>query len=422
MNAQTAVNASDRARREQYVVRIAAAWKKAVDSILEAGLVLKEAKETLSTSDWLVMISDELPFNRRMAEKLIKIASNPHLSDPLYRHRLPPHWTTLHTLTYLDEAQFKRAIEDGRIHPSMERTEADALKGKPVRIGTPDFLKKPKLGVGRPKQSDILDDHDFVPTEFGKAANVLAMVKCQDQLPDESIAEIQYQLRRLQLQFGVDFSVSGYSSDKAAKSASRQVLARELVDWHHEYAKRFFDGGRILAQEVRFYDYAIYQLETNKRLEKLGGAVQEIDLRHPDNPFYKKFDGAETWDAEAKEHVLTALYDDCRQHRILTQYTPLQYIDYIAFINMLGHEFCAAKPERQDQIKAELVDLDALENKIFDGAKWEDDLAAKGEAPTSEQQAEKIPYYTSDFRSPDIYSIVDMEPGIARSMLERLID
>jgi hypothetical protein len=40
---------------------------------------------------------------------------------------LPPHWGTLYALTRLDDAAFEDGVENGRIHPDMQRSDVDEL-------------------------------------------------------------------------------------------------------------------------------------------------------------------------------------------------------------------------------------------------------------------------------------------------------
>jgi len=68
---------------DEYVERIATAWQNAVDSIIETGRLLIQAKGELKHGEWGKLFQDRrLPFSQRMANDLMKIARDPVLSNP----------------------------------------------------------------------------------------------------------------------------------------------------------------------------------------------------------------------------------------------------------------------------------------------------------------------------------------------------
>jgi hypothetical protein len=147
---------------QTYAKKISIAWRQAVEGILEAGRLLQEAHDRLEPKAWLDMINNDLPFERRTAEKLLKIASDKRIINQKHIPHLPPRWTTLHELTFLTDPQFKKAIKSGEIHPDMERKEAEKLtagnkrqakaKKKPVVIA-----KMPKQKHGNGNQIQIIE-------------------------------------------------------------------------------------------------------------------------------------------------------------------------------------------------------------------------------------------------------------------------
>lgn len=80
-----------------YVTEIAAAWQKAVGSIIETGKLLNEAKANVNHGDWGKLLR-ELPFRERTAQMLMAIAANPVLADTNHGSDLPPSWRTLYEL------------------------------------------------------------------------------------------------------------------------------------------------------------------------------------------------------------------------------------------------------------------------------------------------------------------------------------
>lgn len=117
--------------REKWVSRITTAWQKQVTDIFEVGTLLEAAKAELKHGEWLIMVKDELPFNRQTAFKLIKIAACDHLrgDDVSHAKHLPAHWDTLYHLASLTEEQFDHGIKTGVINPKMQRKDVKALRG-----------------------------------------------------------------------------------------------------------------------------------------------------------------------------------------------------------------------------------------------------------------------------------------------------
>jgi hypothetical protein len=116
--------------------RIAAAWGKQVESIIETGRVLLGAKEELEHGSFLAMVKLELPFGRHVAQRVMKIAQNPILSKGDHGRLLPPSYQTLYELTKLPNDILVAKLKDGSIHPKLER--------KDVRAMRPDVKDKPE--------------------------------------------------------------------------------------------------------------------------------------------------------------------------------------------------------------------------------------------------------------------------------------
>ena len=124
--------------------RIESAWQKSVQSVIEVGNLVKQAKEQLGVS--YTLLETELPFSSTVAAFLIKIAENPVLSNPTYHARLPNGYNTLYYLASVDEKQLVEQIENGEITPNFTLASAkslrEALPKKPS--STTAVPKKPK--------------------------------------------------------------------------------------------------------------------------------------------------------------------------------------------------------------------------------------------------------------------------------------
>lgn len=108
--------------------RIEAAWQKSVESVIEVGRLVQQAKFELGAS--YSLLETELPFSSTVAAFLVKIVENPILSDPQYFNRLPNSYNTLYHLSAIDNDELVKQIEDGVITPDYGLTSAKRLKSQ----------------------------------------------------------------------------------------------------------------------------------------------------------------------------------------------------------------------------------------------------------------------------------------------------
>jgi hypothetical protein len=96
--------------------------------IIKTGQTLLRAKAKLAHGQWGALFANKLiPISERTAQRFMAIASHPILSNPTHVSHLPPTWGTLYELTRVDPETLTFAVEDGRIHPGMERRDVKAL-------------------------------------------------------------------------------------------------------------------------------------------------------------------------------------------------------------------------------------------------------------------------------------------------------
>lgn len=130
--------------------RIAAAWGKQVESIIETGQYLIEAKEELGHGSYEAMVQSKLPFAKNTAHRLKAIAEHDVLSKVAHVPLLPPSWGTLYELTKLPNDVLIARLKDGSIHPKLER--------KDVRAMRPDAKDKPEQATREELIAAILKD------------------------------------------------------------------------------------------------------------------------------------------------------------------------------------------------------------------------------------------------------------------------
>lgn len=129
---------------DHFIEEITAAWNKQVAAIIEVGKLLIRAKDELEYGQFTEMIGRRLPFGERTAQRLMKIAKHPLLSDPTLMSVLPPSWALLHRLTEFPERELQQILADGTIHADIESEEVEALLEEIRGTGLYDFERVPK--------------------------------------------------------------------------------------------------------------------------------------------------------------------------------------------------------------------------------------------------------------------------------------
>jgi hypothetical protein len=130
--------------------RFRRAMGKGVEGILEAGRVLKEAKDTLEHGQYTTWVEDELKFGDvRKAELFSFLSRHEVISNPVYLTRLPPSPRTLWELTRFNPSRLRSLIESGAIHSALTREDAIALKegGQNRTTRQNPKLKEPNIAL-----------------------------------------------------------------------------------------------------------------------------------------------------------------------------------------------------------------------------------------------------------------------------------
>jgi hypothetical protein len=148
---EVAVNSYETEQRKHYAGRINAAWQKSVEGIIEAGMILNEAKAQLTPCEFSAMVKDDLQFTLRTAQRLLKIAEHPVIATHV--SRLPPSWGTLYELAKLPPEVLEAKIEDGTVTPKLERKDVTAMvretlgpRAPRARGEPPEFVAPDEVG------------------------------------------------------------------------------------------------------------------------------------------------------------------------------------------------------------------------------------------------------------------------------------
>lgn len=395
----------------KYVKAISAAWKRALEGILEAGKILAQAEKDLGRKQWLAMVENELPFTRRTAEKLLKIASDTRLTNPKYRNLLPPRWTTLHELTFLKDAEFERAITEGLIHPDMERSEAERLIPS-KRQRAPTSSRTVKVVRVPPHDDPRIQETD-------SEAEAIAIIKAEGQLSDDEIVELENDLNIISERYGLSFSYHGYRSKKAGQEGVRRNVARASERWLEKHRSDYNMNGTITAEQIYLIEEAIRQLEHRKFPTKTkSGDFQDHDIRNPNHPFHECYKEHQE-KKPMPEYGVGAIYDYCRLHMIVTKYTPLEFVDYRGYLQSLMIQHCVGNKKRKAEVVRELKRLAKREEFIKEQSKNLDEMNST--AVWDKLPKDFHPFWLSTFRSDDLSWHTDIEPGYAKSALDLIV-
>jgi hypothetical protein len=171
---------------EQWAEIIQAAWQDSVKGIMDVGLKLSNSREELGTAEFWKMIREKLRYPGSTVRQLIQIGTDTRLMD-VDMSTLPASWGTLYALARLTDQQFKRGLDTGIIHASMERKDVALLKPpKEVKTAQP---KGPPL-TGR----ELIEHHAFEARK--QIVTALREFNYAEQL--EFIALVRFQLDDLE--------------------------------------------------------------------------------------------------------------------------------------------------------------------------------------------------------------------------------
>lgn len=105
---------------------VSESWRGAVESIIETGRRLIEAKKRIGHGKWLAAV-ELMPFGEDSAQLLMRVGGHPVLSNTDYSRYLPSSWRTLAALAQLPAEEVTALIDDGRITSELTQSEAKTL-------------------------------------------------------------------------------------------------------------------------------------------------------------------------------------------------------------------------------------------------------------------------------------------------------
>jgi hypothetical protein len=234
----------------EWRTRIESAWQKSVQSVIEVGNLVKQAKEQLGVS--YSLLEAELPFSSTVAAFLIKIAENPVLSNPAYHSRLPNGYNTLYYLASVDEKQLVQQLENGEITPNFTLASAkllrESLPNKATAKSSSTETRKPKtlryevgsISIAAPNDTDqfqadlqkLLKKYDGTITHTHKENSLAEWYrKIIQQQACGMIAQSEAELQNISYEDVrmLEDAAHFLTKDKNQKSKAELVIKDELV-------------------------------------------------------------------------------------------------------------------------------------------------------------------------------------------------
>jgi N6-adenosine-specific RNA methylase IME4 len=124
-------------------------WQTAVESIIETGRRLTEAKRQVGHGNWLAAV-DLMPFSEDTAQLLMRVSNHSVLSNTECTRYLPAAWATLAELAKLPAGELLTLIEVGKITPDLQQNEARSLVAAHRRKGRPQIDPAPTVTAAGP--------------------------------------------------------------------------------------------------------------------------------------------------------------------------------------------------------------------------------------------------------------------------------
>ncbi len=317
MNAVATTSTKNSDTRD-YVARITVQLEKTIRGFIEIGRLLNEAHESLGRKRWLAMVTDELPFTRRTAEKLMKIATDQRLNNPHYMAKLPPHWTSLHELTLLNDEQLEYGFSENIIRPDAERKDITALK---------DW---------RPCEHQHSRNTAAQPGTFGGAASGVA-----SQITGNQVAEAPAATSGLP-GIAVRLIPTTHTPLKDIRKLIEEISAVcERFSTAVELAPAYDNLLKIHEEAQRYLRSARQEFRHGTRDNDLGAIKDAFYQIGTGNKLAPNADGSPNpRDIVSSEHTygeldFKGLAGYCQDLQIVSQYTPVKDLDDRAYSSML---------------------------------------------------------------------------------------
>jgi hypothetical protein len=166
--------------------RIESAWDASRESTIEVGRLLIAAKEELPHGEFGKMLESELPFSGRTAQRLMRIADDPRLTNTTHASLLPTSWSVLYELSRLRNDEFERHLAVGAIRADMSRDDALRLLGHGKTKAAAGRRRRIKRAPVSPEMMSVVNG-----TVYDKPAIYDALAGLPSELQAAAVAKIK---------------------------------------------------------------------------------------------------------------------------------------------------------------------------------------------------------------------------------------
>ena len=280
---------------ESWRLRIDKAWSKSVESVIEVGRLIRQAKQELGVS--YSLLETKLPFSSSVAAYLVKIADNPVLSNPVYFNKLPNSYNTLYHLAGVEEQELVDKLEKGEITPNFTLLSAKAIKAPSKNIVATKATKK------QTKESFVVGT---ISIELPR--NV-----------EEFTADLQEFLAKYRGSVAYSFTENSLALEHR-KALLKHALARIKVTEA--------ELNTVTYDQLRMLESAAYYLQKEKNQKVMGEIVHngEVVLRPCLPTDYKDYESLRKL---LQKDVITrvGLRKWCVENKVPSQFVELRNID-----------------------------------------------------------------------------------------------
>jgi hypothetical protein len=118
------------AELEKYSAEIGNLFRKQVPNVVQAAALFCEAREKTKKNSRWKQFKAGLQVHKSTVSKLGVIGKNEHLRNPEVQKHLPCHPSTLYYIARKTPVEIDRLIEEGKIHPAMQRKDIEPASEK----------------------------------------------------------------------------------------------------------------------------------------------------------------------------------------------------------------------------------------------------------------------------------------------------
>lgn len=140
--------------------KITESYSLSVEALINTGRLLCEAKADpdLEHGEWLRLVTTQLPFKERTAQRLMSIGRCKHFANPSLLTHLPADSGSLYLLSRIDEQRFAEMVSNGTVSAEMKPKTLTTARKKEVRDNRERVLGEMQRSLPSGRYGVILAD------------------------------------------------------------------------------------------------------------------------------------------------------------------------------------------------------------------------------------------------------------------------